>query len=146
MTRARLPCSLHFPDQSLRTKVSIIQHIFFSRSHEFTNRSEGLDDVQKSANISLSCRLLERAPRASITRHTAVTIRISHTRAPICHSCNCERGGIAGTAPAAKYNKSIMSVRTTNELRGCLPLDVDLHKRARSTRRSSRTGGGEGLG
>ena len=38
MTRARLPCSLHFPDLSLRTKVSIIQHIFFSRSHEFTNR------------------------------------------------------------------------------------------------------------
>ena len=38
MTRARLPCSLHFPDQSLRTKVSIIQHIFFSRSHEFANR------------------------------------------------------------------------------------------------------------
>ena len=37
MTRARLPCSLHFPDQSLRTKVSIVQHIFFSRSHEFTN-------------------------------------------------------------------------------------------------------------
>ena len=37
MTRARLPCSLHFPDLSLRTKVSIIQHIFFSRSHEFTN-------------------------------------------------------------------------------------------------------------
>ena len=28
MTRARLPCSLHFPDQSLRTKVSIIQHSF----------------------------------------------------------------------------------------------------------------------
>ena len=37
MTRARLTCSLHFPDLSLRTKVSTTQHIFFSRSHEFTN-------------------------------------------------------------------------------------------------------------
>ena len=42
MTRARLPCSLHFPDQSLRTKVSIIQNIVFSRSHEFTNTAGGL--------------------------------------------------------------------------------------------------------
>ena len=48
--------------------------------------SESLDDIQKNANLTLSCRLLERAPRASITRHTAVTIRHRtidhHSRCP----------------------------------------------------------------
>ena len=49
--------------------------------------SESLDDIQKNANLTLSCRLLERAQRASIARHTAVTIRHRiidhHSRCPL---------------------------------------------------------------
>ena len=69
MTRARLPCSLHFPDQSLRTKVSIIQNIFFSRSHEFTN--SGIDGREFSVGGLPGCR----SPLTESTR-TALGLRI----------------------------------------------------------------------
>ena len=55
MTRARLPCSLHFPDLFLRTKVSIIQHIFFSRNHEFTNRPEVVLSSRRTFAPSIYC-------------------------------------------------------------------------------------------
>ena len=57
MTRARLPCSLHFPDLSLRTKVSIIQHIFFSRSHEFTNTIYNIFTGQEKYNSTIGTKL-----------------------------------------------------------------------------------------
>ena len=63
MTRARLPYSLHFPDLSLRTKVSIIQHIFFSRSHEFTTTFSHFPPAPKSFGRGISCTRLVKSTR-----------------------------------------------------------------------------------
>ena len=79
MIRARLPCSLHFPDLSLRTKVSIIQHIFFSRSHEFTNRLLHLCEVVRPGKYFVRRMLnLVGLPPA---RAWSAKYHASHTRA-----------------------------------------------------------------
>ena len=123
MTRARLPCSLHFPDQSLRTKVSIIQNVFFSRSHEFTNKASFLSaslhifrllpasigvrsfpacvcikSIYFSSILCTLQRLLELARTRYTTRHFAFARFIFRTKKQVLTHCCVATGSIVGVS------------------------------------------------